>query len=105
MRPKKIYLNEEELNDNYTCERMVSCDAPIGNCNVEYTDLSQVWHDAKEMPNFGSAYIAIDNNNHICGFCKEQLIIGYSLWNDLVSFRKIDKWIYVADILPKGGDE
>lgn len=68
-------------------------------------DLLSLWHDAKEMPNYGSAYIAIDNNNHICDCCDESLIISQTVWADIVSVRKIYKWIYIADILPKGGDK
>ena len=50
MIPRKIYLRENELKDQFMCERMVSCDASIGSCNIEYTNLSQIWHDAGEEP-------------------------------------------------------
>lgn len=101
MIPKKIYLNEEELKDNYTCERMVSCDAPIGNCNVEYTDLSQVWHDASEEPKLINYWILVlDYKNKVI-----VTISGYGKWRGFVKKNGIVRWAYVADILPKGGEE
>lgn len=69
----------------------------------KHPDVSSLWHDAKEMPNYGSAYIAIDNNNHIW-ICEKSLIVSQTLWDDIVSVRKIYKWIYIADILPKVGE-
>lgn len=50
MRPKKIYLRKNELDEQFMCESMVSCDASIGSCNIEYINLSQIWHDASEEP-------------------------------------------------------
>lgn len=69
-----------------------------------HPDVYSLWHDAKEMPKYGSAYIAIDNNNSVCDCNSESLIISQTVWNDLLSVRNIYKWIYIADILPKGGE-
>ena len=44
MIPKKIYLREADFDDLFTSERMVACDEPFNDLNVEYTDLSQIWH-------------------------------------------------------------
>lgn len=70
----------------------------------EILDVSSLWHNAKEMPNYGSAYIAIDSNNHIW-ICEKSLITSQTLWTSIASAQKIYKWIYIADILPKGGDK
>lgn len=97
MLPKKIYLRKEELQEQFMCERMVSCDVPIGSCNVEYTDLSQVWHDATEKPNkdmvlllkdkYGYHIMTLDHN------CN---------WVTYAEGLGVQKWAYIDDLLPKG---
>lgn len=106
MRPKKIYLRENELEDQFMCERMVSCDASIGSCNVEYTDVSQVWHDASEEPENGSNIIAIDKDGlwwdiqpyHSSDYDK----YGLEGWPCCkICYNNIQKWAYISDLLPK----
>ena len=101
MIPKRVYLRSEELEEHFTCKRMVSCEDPIGRCNVEYTALSQLWHDATEEPeNDGwiisecdSEYRSIDWGNVTSG-------LWYG-WDDYVSYYGVRRWAYINDILPK----
>lgn len=97
MKPKKIYLRKEELNEQFMCERMVSCDAPIGSCNVEYTDLSSLWHDASEAPkeNMDTLFISKHGNVHKASKIDNQL------YDWLKNTKGIKKWAYIEDILPK----
>ena len=94
MLPKKIYLNYVNEDDEYKTWSedpvYVYCDMQ----NREYTDLSQVWHDAKEEPKADS------------------LILYESIYNDMILMRyaqresaikSIIKWAYIEDLLPRGG--
>ena len=60
MIPKKIYLNYVHEDD----EEKTWCVDPVyvEDCemqNREYTDLSQVWHNAKDDPEKGKSIISI----------------------------------------------
>ena len=96
MIPKRVYLRAKELNEHITCERMVSCDEPFDCCNVEYTALSQLWHDANDIPN------------------DDSLIIYESVYGDILLKRftnrasamaNVLRWAYVNDLLQKGGEQ
>lgn len=106
MKPKKIYLRENELEEQFMCERMVSCDASIGSCNVEYTDISQVWHDASEEPEIGSNIVVIDKDGQwwdIQPYNSDDYD-GYGLkgWPCCsLDYNHIQKWAYISDLLPK----
>lgn len=100
MIPKKVYLRAKELEEHFMCERMVSCDTPIGSCNVEYTDLSQLWHDVKEEPKNDEDIVLYDSyGNFVTEFYN-----GYVAWDNIVSYYKVTMWAYIEDILPKGGE-
>lgn len=110
MTPKKIYLRKEELDEQFTCERMVSCDAPIGSCNVEYTDLSQVWHDASEIPQqnykniiYQTNYCSMYNMNiTFIPTCLRSCKITSRSWDEFVKEVNMRRWAYIDDLLPKG---
>ena len=97
MIPRKIYLRENELKDQFMCERMVSCDASIGSCNIEYTNLSQIWHDAVEEPKETTDILFVSKNGKVHKVSK----IDNSLFDWLKDNDGIDKWVYISDLLPK----
>lgn len=97
MIPKKIYLRSEELEDNYMCGRMVSCDVAIGSCNAEYTDLSQVWHDASEIPTGGKPILIIHSDNTIETWKIPHVFESVLLF----TAYEVKKWAYIDDLLPK----
>lgn len=99
MIPKRIYLRKEELNEQFMCERMVSCDASIGSCNVEYTDLSSLWHDASEEPKENMDILFISKNGNV----HKASNIDIQLYDWLKNINDIKKWAYINDLLPKGG--
>lgn len=120
MLPKKIYLNYVDEDD----EEKTWCVDPVyvEDCemqNREYTDLSQVWHDAKEEPESGRQVIAIKDNTAFCGIYRPYDNKGYtpryqglywsgdeglagSVW---VYWKDVVKWAYIEDLLPKGGEK
>ena len=97
MIPNKIYLNYVDENDadKTWSEEPIS----VSDCemkNREYTDLSQVWHYASDIPN------------------DDSLIIYESVYGDILLKRftnrasamaNVLRWAYVNDLLPKGGEE
>lgn len=119
--PTKIYLRKGELEDHSTQERMVSCDEPFDECQVEYTNLDNLWHDASEEPQIGSNIVAIDkegqwwdiqpyDNDYGCQWCDKHPYDddcdGIERWRCWVChFNDIQKWAYIDDLLPKGGEK
>lgn len=103
MLPKKIYLTEQELQDTITCERMVSIDEPYRDMTEEYTNLSQVWHDANEEPEKDKLVII-----EVVNSLTPKNEIGYYVeytedW--VVNSMKTEgfkcRWVYIDDLLPK----
>lgn len=108
MIPKKVYLRAKELEEHITCERMVSCDEPFDCCNVEYTDLSQLWHDASEEPKENSKIVIVDSKG---GWWDIDYVSddfdGYGLygWEFCIAHYNLKMWAYQDELLPKGGEQ
>ena len=102
MTPKKIYLNYVDENDDektWSEEPVSVTDCDLH--NREYTDLSQVWHDASEEPQkypilyqdeFGNVYV-------------QQTLKDYVNWVELKELEYVKRWAYICDLLPKGGEQ
>ena len=101
MLPKKIYLNYVDEDD----EEKTWCVDPVyvEDCemqNREYTDLSQVWHDAKEEPEKGKSIISIGST----GVSAYKWVDEWRCdWVDFAEWSELFRWAYVYDLLPKGG--
>ena len=108
MIPKKIYLNYVHEDD----EEKTWCVDPVyvEDCemqNREYTDLSQVWHEAKEEPEEGTQVVAIDNDGWTVSglFNPIAMVKGVYIYGDLVvDWYSVVRWAYLKDLLPKGGE-
>lgn len=102
MLPKKIYLNYVDEDD----EEKTWCVDPVyvEDCemqNREYTDLSQVWHNAKEEPEKGKSIISIGAT----GVSAYKWVDEWRCdWVDFAEWSELFRWAYVDDLLPKGGE-
>ena len=101
MLPKKIYLNYTNEDDEYKTWSedpvYVHCDMQ----NREYTDLSQVWHNAKEEPEKGKSIISIGST----GVSAYKWVDEWRCdWLDFAEWSELFRWAYVDDLLPKGGE-
>lgn len=103
MLPKKIYLNYVNEGD----EEKTWCVDPVyvEDCdmqNREYTDLSQVWHEAKEEPEKGKLMIGIDEDS----VSIYKWIYQYDCdWLYFAESNGLIRWAYIDDLLPKGGEK
>ena len=101
MVPKKIYLNYTNEDDEYKTWSedpvYVHCDMQ----NREYTDLSQVWHDAKEEPEKGKLLIGIDEDEVSIYKWVDQ----DNDWLSLAEWFSLIRWAYLEDLLPREGNE
>lgn len=100
MIPKRIYLRKAEFDDLFTSERMVACDEPYSDINVEFTNLSEVWHSASEEPICGKRLLLLHTNSVVSIF----EYTGKSSWSMLISCG-ICQYAYISDLLPKGGEK
>ena len=121
MIPKKIHVLTryvEILDAETQLTRALICINPHEK-STEYTDLSQVWHDAKEEPKAGRQVIAIKDNTAFCGIYRPYDNKGYTpryqglYWSGggclsgaiLAYWEDVIKWAYIEDLLPKGGEK
>lgn len=76
---------------------------------VEWSDAHpvDVWHEASEEPKFGEDVIAIDIDGvSVAGVYKDYNGKGiYRYHCFLCEWDAVDKWAYVSDLLPKGGEQ
>lgn len=103
MIPKKIYLNYVHEDD----EEKTWCVDPVyvEDCemqNREYTDLSQLWHEAKEEPKKGECILGEYQGGiyqtYLCGYVDCE-------WSSYAKVFSLIRWAYVNDLLPKGGEQ
>lgn len=70
----------------------------------EYTDLSQVWHPASEEPQ-GDSEILFDGLAYAIIYDLEAFLDKLEIdWEELVEGHYIQRWAYIKDLLPKGGE-
>lgn len=112
MIPKKIYLNYVNDSDFENDVEITWSETPIdvSDCemmNREYTDLSQVWHDASEEPKKGELILVkvvntIPEKNEVRYFVEyvEEWIVGLMKTEGFKCH-----WAYISDLLPKGGTQ
>lgn len=104
MIPKKVYVNYggENAVTIFSREPITrSCD---NTHTREYTDLSQVWHPASEIPTEKETILLAQEKGKI-------FVIEYgcqAIYKRIVSWEKVFqmyepvKWAYANDLLPKG---
>ena len=63
-------------------------------------DLGEVWHDIKEEPEYGNPIVYVTKLNKI-GTLKR---VDKSRFDWYIEKYAICKWVYMKDLLPKGGD-
>ena len=69
---------------------------------TEYTDLSQVWHEAKEEPEKGKSIIGIGST----GVSAYKWVDEWRCdWLDFAEWSELFRWAYVYDLLPKRGEK
>ena len=104
MTPKKIHVLTkyvEILDAETQLTRALICINPHEK-STEYTDLSQVWHDAKEEPEKGKFMIGIDEDGFSIYKWVGQDECG---WLSFAECNGLIRWAYLEDLLPKGGEQ
>lgn len=102
MTPKKIHIltrDLEILDAETQLTRALICINPQEK-GTEYTDLSQVWHDAKEEPEKGKSIISIGATGVSAYKWVDECRCD---WVDFAERSELFRWAYVDDMLPKGG--
>ena len=104
MTPKKIHVLTryvEILDAETQLTRALICINPHEK-STEYTNLSQVWHEAKEEPKKGEwilgEYQGGIYQTYLCGYVDCE-------WSSYVKVFSLIRWAYVNDLLPKGGEQ
>lgn len=121
MIPKKLYISEIEIDvfdEDTDIVRAWVANRLRNERMVEYTDMSQVWHDAEEEPQTGRQIVAINGEGvSFSGVYWPYNAKGYVpkypgvYWIGggcmdgarLLDWQEAVKWAYIDDILPKGG--
>ena len=102
MIPKKIYLNwlkENEGPDISIWQREPLNELSDEYNSREYTDLSQVWHDASDEPQ-GYEYKVICDGRYGTLMWDPSMLTEYS-WREYTRCWAVSQWAYVNDLIPK----
>ena len=102
MVPKKIYVitgDIETLDEETPTVETWVCLNPHKGGRTEYTDLSQVWHDASEEPEKkGKLMIGVDVDGFSIYKWVDQDEDG---WLSFAKSSGLIRWAYAEDLLPK----
>ena len=104
MTPKKIHILSRDLEildtDNPLTRAWVSLNPHKD--RTEYTNLSQVWHEAEEEPKKGEWILG-----EYQGDIYQTYLFGYvdCEWSSYAKVFSLIRWAYVNDLLPKGGEQ
>lgn len=104
--PQRIYIKDYQL---VQCEVDGIADARInshqfrsGNGNLEeYLHLDSLWHDASEEPRKGEKLLGFD----VDGFSTYRWIDQEPTWKEFVYETVLQRWLYISDLIPKGGEQ
>ena len=103
MAPKKIHIltRDIEILDAETPLTRAWASLDPHEDRTEYTDLSQVWHNAKEEPEKGKLIIGIDDNDALAYKWENQNVGD---WLYFAECFGLIRWAYIEDLLPKRGE-
>ena len=72
----------------------------------EHLNLKSLWHDACEEPKGGNWKILyVDVFNECWVESKFNALLLHNKWNEYVEIELVKMWIYIDDLLPKGGKQ
>ncbi len=108
MLPKKIYLNYVDEEDAIWGEDITWSEEPISvaDCemlNKEYVDLSQIWHDKDEKPQYAKPIVYLTRNGRLGVFKNDKPYLDWD-WYDYYKYH-VSKWAYADDLIPKANEK
>ena len=76
------------------------------NVDRNLVDLSKIWRDASEIPEHYYKQILYQDKTGACRFTvMHDIVVMLQLkWDDFAA-TKISRWVYIEDLLPKGGEK
>lgn len=104
MVPKKIYVLTKDLDVLNRSSILTKAWVGINpyQCRTEYTDLSQIWHDASEEPKRDKPMIGVDEDGFSIYKWVDQDEDG---WFSFAKGSRLIRWAYAEDLLPKSNIE
>lgn len=63
--------------------------------------LESLWHDASEEPRKGEKLLGFD----VDGFSTYRWIDQEPTWKEFVYETVLQRWLYISDLIPKGGEK
>lgn len=104
MVPKKIYVLTKDLDVLNGSSILTKAWVGINSyqCRTEYTDLSQIWHDASEEPKRDKLMIGVDEDGFSIYKWVDQDEDG---WFSFAKGSRLIRWAYAEDLLPKSNIE
>ena len=106
MIPKKVYISIAVWDEGRKYDFREVSERPHQTTDTqchwrEYTDLSQVWHDASEEPRCEELLLGEDTD----GFSIYRWRGQEDNWKVFVNKTGLSRWAYISDLLPKGGEK
>ena len=101
---KAAIINADDFNPcRSTLDREEACRASFED-GVEWFKKA-LWHDASEIPEEGEQilYTATEGGEIVDVKVTTTALYAFIPWSEVVRNFNINKWCYIADLLPKGG--
>lgn len=108
MIPKKVYISVVVWDEGRKYDFLEVRERPYQTTDTqchwcEYTDLSQVWHDASEKPRANEWLLIQFGEDDYDALSLNDLYID--MWCTWCNTYNVIRWAYISDLLPKGGEQ
>ena len=102
-RPAKIYLRHMDLQEEGMAQCTVSFGTPSGTHQVEYVDISKLWHDRLTIPSERDRQIIFSTENGELGIfgSTEDVLNAFATWSAFIESFRVERWAYTSDLIDR----
>lgn len=104
MKPKRIYISELTANSmdvHSACTVRVRA-YPSPNKEVEYLDVSSMWHDKTDAPVVSTKTCLLVR---LGSEVTTMYVYPKTIWKEFSYWHRIEKWAYLDDFVPSANEK
>ena len=100
-RPAKIYLRHMDLQEEGMAQCTVSFGTPSGTHQVEYVDISKLWHDRLTIPSERDRQIMLQlyEGTIVLFTSAARALAVFNTWTSFIMSFRVERWAYTSDFI------
>lgn len=102
-RPAKIYLRPMDMRREGMAQCTVSFGTPSGTHQVEYVDISKLWHDRLSIPSERDRQIILQFYEGTIGIFGSagDVFNAFATWSAFIESFRVERWAYTSDLFDR----